>query len=397
MISWLTNATKKKVIELIRGFMLQHPKYKADAENVQNKFSFAERPARGVIVNGVSADRVKLSADNYMGRLHSFVMQTDYNNKPNTTVEWVRENNPVLESIQADRRVFPVDPGVYLFKVLQLPDDSQKLPGYVQVQPIISVYAEEVIHFLDSGFAEATLTNSPIYPGSVRLYLHSRALLLDVDYSVDYESGLINFLKQGPVGASILADYKYLAPSIDQVPFRREEPDVKTIPGAIIAYGDRAQIDDEWAVVISEERKETAEVYGGKFEISFDLLAFSKDAEDREKLSDYLIMKILESQNRLGFDGFELLEVNPGGENEDVFNPETDEYYYESNISMQLRVDWSIYVPLPIEIFRIEATSKVEESEKGYLDGTYTMDQLKVLESSGMVSIGRSPSYERIS
>ena len=94
MKNFLTNPTKKRVIREIKRILYDHPRYRADSENVQNKFSFDERPQRGVIVNGTSADRVRLSADNYVGRLSSYVMLTNVENFPGTSLEWVRENYP---------------------------------------------------------------------------------------------------------------------------------------------------------------------------------------------------------------------------------------------------------------------------------------------------------------
>jgi hypothetical protein len=396
MISWLTNASKKRIIELLRGFMLEHPRYREDAKNVQNKYAFTERPGRGIIVDGVSADRVKLAADNYMGRLRSFGMLVSYNSKPNTTVEWVRENNNVLSQTDPTRRTFPVPEGVFLFKVTSLPDDANNVPGHVTVESIFDIFDEDLITFTDGGLFESTLAHSPVYPGSVNLYQGTKLLLNGVDYEVESDTGVVHFLKPGPIGFGITADYRYIGETRTEVPFYREKPDVDTIPGLIIAYGDRSQMDDEWAIVISHDRKETADMYGGKFEMSFNLVAFSKDAEDREKLSDYIVMKVLESQPRLGFEGFELLDINPGGENEEVFNPDTDEFFYDSSISLTLRVDWSFYIPLPIEIKRITATSKAVESSQGYLDGSYTLDNLRMLESSGIFSLGRTLTYERL-
>jgi hypothetical protein len=84
--NWLTNALKKRVIKELRKILYDHPRYRADSNNVQNKYAFEERPQRGIIVNDASADRVRLSADNYMGRITSFVMQTPVENKPGTTL-----------------------------------------------------------------------------------------------------------------------------------------------------------------------------------------------------------------------------------------------------------------------------------------------------------------------
>lgn len=399
MISWLTNTTKRRIVQEIKKILYDHPRYRADSENVQNKFAFDERPQRGLIVNGTSADRVRLSADNYMGRLSSFCMLVPAKGSPCTTVEWVRENFNILERTSKDRSVFPSVPGVYSFEVNTVPDEARNVPGTVTMTPILTVSGEPLIMFGSTGDLDAQLPRSNIYPRSVRLWLDGRrALVPDVDYSVDWETGAVRFLKETPPGSFVTADYRYVEPAVGPLQFKSEQFDVAMVPGVVIAFGDRAQECDKFSIVVTDERTDVADVYGGKFEMNFDLIAFSKDSEDREKLSDYIIMKVLERQSALGFEGIELMDISPGGENEDVFNPETDEYFYESNISLSLRVDWSIYVPLPAVVWRAEMTTLESELETGYLDGTAKNDGF-VVDPTGMASfsIGKTGlTYERM-
>lgn len=398
MITWLSNSTKRRVIQEIKDILSQHPRYAGDVNNVQNKFAFEERPSRGVIVDGTSADRVILSADNFMGRLNSFCMLAPINGKPNTTVEWVRENSNELYSMNSYGTSFPSAPGAYYFRVTKLPDEAHNLPGLVTIRPLVTVSNETVIVFGITNNREAQLSHDNIFPGSVRLWLDGRrSLVPGVDYAVNYETGSIEFLKDGPLGNAVYADYRYILPVSGPFEFFKEKFDVNMLPGVVIAFGDRCQLDDEFAVVITDERTEVADVYGGKFEINFDLVAFSKDSEDREKLSDYLVMKLLERQNALGYEGIELINIAPGGENEDVFNPETDEYFYDSSISLGLRVDWSIYVPLPTVIWRAEMISRTNEEERGFLDGTIQND-LVIMDPDGRISyaVGKPLTYERM-
>ena len=399
MISWLTNATKRRIIQELKHILYGHPRYRSDSENVQNKFAFNERPQRGVIVNGTSADRVKLSADNYMGRLSSFCMLSYVPGHPGTTIEWVRENFNVLERFSSTRALFPASPGVYQFLVDKLPDEARNLPGLISFTPILTVFDEYITTFPDNGLHTGQISRENIYPGSLRLWLDRRiALIPDVDFSVNHETGEIRFLRNPPPGGLIVADYRYLTPLQGPFEFKKEETNNTMIPGVVLAFGDRTVENDRFDIVITTERTDVADVYGGKFEMTFDLIAFSKDSEDREKLSDYIVMKILEKQNILGFEGIELLDVTPGGENEDVFNAETDEYFYESNISLSFRVDWSIYKPLPIVIWRGEMTSKNQEQDKGHLDGSYTYDLLNIDPTgTSVLSIGRGLTYERMS
>lgn len=398
MITWLSNATKRRVIQELRRILYEHPRYRGDSENVQNKFAFDERPARGIIVNGTSGDRVRLAADNYMGRLSSFVMLTPEKDYPGTTVEWVRENFNVLERASTTRDVFPTLPGVYKFAVSRLPDEARNIPGLVTVDPVLTVLGEYVLTFADSGVTFGQLTRGNLYPGSLRLWLDRRiALIPGVDFTVDTITGEIHFLKSAPPNGVITADYRYVEATQGPFEFRKEQFDINIIPGAVIAFGDRPQECDKFNIVVTDERVNVADIYGGKFEMNFDLIAFSKDSEDREKMSDYVVMKILERQNAMGFEGIELLDVTPGGENEDVFNPETDEYYYESSISLSYRVDWAIYNPLPVSVWRGELNSLYEEQTRGHLDGSYQNDLAKIdLSGYSALEIGKGLTYERI-
>lgn len=398
---WLINATKKRVIREIRKILHDHPRYRADSENVVNKYSFEERPQRGVIVNSASADRVKLSADNYVGRLSSFVMLAPVENAPGTTLEWVRENFNVLEQVSPRRDVFPAPSGVYNITIKSVPDEARSTPGEFVVDPLLTETNEPLIRFSSSGDRDAQLSRGHIYPGSVRLWLDGRrGLVPGVDFVVDHDTGEVTFLRDTPTGGIIYADYRYVMPQQGPFQYSREQVHLDAIPGAILAFGDRPQDCDKQCVVVTEERTDVAEVYGGKYEVNFELTVFSRDSEDREKLSDYITIKVLEIQNALGFEGLELLDISPGGESEEIYNAETDEYYYEMTLSLALRVDWEIHIPLPVTVSRAETTSQAAEQEHGYLDGSYPLDLLKHADQLGAigvnVAIGRDLTFERI-
>lgn len=392
MKNLLTNPVKKRVISEIRHILYNHPKYREDSNNVQNKFSFEERPYRGVIVNSTSADRIKLSADNYVGCLNSFVMLAESGNSPGTTLEWVRENFSLLEQFSPRRDIFPSPPGVYTIKVNSVPNPAKGIPGYFTIDPVFEVRNEPLITFSSSMDSTAQLSNTNLYPNSVNLYLDGRRKLLrNVDYSIDDESGEVTFLRSTPYEMNVLADYKYRMNTQGPYPFNLESFDATSIPGAVLAFGDRAQDGDELCVVVSDGRVDVAEVYGGKFEVNFDIVAFSRDAQDREKLSDFIIIKMLERQGALGYEGIELLDISPGGENEEVSNGETDEYYYESSLSLSVRVDWETYISLPVVLSDAGFTSKHLEEQTGYLDGSFSLDRLQAYRSVVSMCGGITP------
>ncbi len=401
MKSWLTNATKKRVIQEIRDILYNHPRYREDHLNVQNKYSFNERPKRGVIVDGTAADRVRLSADNYIGRLSSFVMAVPHNGKSGRSIEWVRENFTALEQVSADRSVFPSQPGAYIIKIVSVPVIGTDTPGTFTIDPIFTVHGEPLILFETSGDFEAQISRENIYPGSTRLWInYGHKLIRGVDYQVNEETGTVLFLKSTPTGSTIHADYRYITPTIGPLPFKNEESIDNAIPGAILAFGDRCEIGDEIAIIVTEDRTEVSEVFGGKYEINFSLTAFvHNDSEDREKLSDYIIHSFLDRQNILGFEGLELLDISPGGENEEIYNADDDTYFYESYISLSLRFDWETYVPLPIVVSGVETVSSQSEQSYGWLEGPPKEDLLQAVSSvldSLPVNIGKKLYYERI-
>jgi hypothetical protein len=400
MINWLTNASKKRIVRELRKILYDHPRYRADSNNVQVKFAFTERPQRGIIVNNTTAERVKLSADNYVARLSSFCMLTYVGNKPGTSIEWVRENYPLLEEFSPQRDIFPSPPGVYKIKIKSIPDDARSIPGQFTIDPILTVLNEPLITFQISIPMTAQLSHDSIYPGSVRLYLNGRTPILEgVDFSVNSATGEITFLRTTPVGDKVYADYRYIIPTQGPFPFNSEATDLTSIPGVVIAFGDRIQDCDEMAIVVTDDRTEVAEIYGGKYEVTFSLVVFSRDTEDREKLSDYVVIKVLEIQNALGYEGLELLDISPGGEEEEVYNATIDDYYYESAVTLSMRVDWEIQKALPVVVWRVEQTSKAVEDQTGYLDGTVITDLVKIgrqIELVGLPTVeGKELGFER--
>lgn len=390
--------TKKRLIEELRQILYAHPRYREDSQNVQNKFAFKQRPQRGIIVNNASADRVRLSADNYVGRLSSFVMQAMVGNHAGTSIEWVTENKSLLEQYSPARDVFPSPPGVYLIEILTCPDDARGVPGTFSVEPVLTVSDELLLIFGQ----EAQLSRQGLYDGALRLWIDGRvALLAGVDFTVDYAEGLVTFLKPVPPGISIYADYRYSLPVQSPYYFKTEETNYVAIPGAILAFGDRHVVGDKIAVVVGQTRAETADVHGGKFEVNFELVLFARDPEDRERMVDYVVVSILERQNQLGFDGLELVDVSPGGETEEVYVTEIDDYYYDGAVSVGIRVDWEVYTPLPVEVFRMETVSRKRETESDVLGDNGESDLVQVKEKewelAGVAAVGRrSPTYERI-
>ena len=382
MINWMTHHTKRRFMAELKSMLQNHPRYMEDVQNVVNKFGYKERASRGIIINSTSAERVRLSADNYIGRQKSFVVMSPYRNSKGTSIEFVNENMPALEAINPNRNVFPTPPGFFVISIDSLPNDGTGEPGYFTLKQYLSAEDPSLLTFNDSRDFIAYLSHQNIYPGSVQIYFDDRIRLIpDVDYTVDYGTSEIRFLKDTPTGYTVSAKYRHGYGEDRKLEFHRNAYQTEIVPGVVLAFGDRATIGDQVSIRINESRVETADVYGGKFEVNLELLTYSKDASDREQLVDYVTTSILGRQMALIDSGIELMEVSPGSDAEETFNPETDEYYYEQSISVQLRVDWMIMVPLMLDNVDIEMTSAEMDRTRGHLDGTYTYDLLKAIES----------------
>ncbi len=377
MYHWLTSATKKRLIQEIKQILYDHPRYREDHQNVHNKYTFEQRQKRGVMINGTSADRIKLSADNFMGVVSSFCMLSPVDGKPSTSIEWVRENYVLLEKYSKTRTVFPSEPGTYTINILCLPDVANGIPGKFEIQPTITVDNEMVLRFEKCDHNTAHLSHTNIYPGSVRLYVNNSVPLINgTDYSINDKTGVITFNRCTPINDILYADYRFISEKIGPIQFNYNEYNDRAIPGVVIAFGDRAFDGDSQVIVITNTRSDTMNVYGGKFEVRFDVVLYTSDSEDRELMSDYIVHKFLDIQSRLGDEGIDITDITPSGENEEIKNDVSDEYYYESSISISLKVDWETHVPLPVVTYRVDPISSEEEKRNGFLDGSITYDML---------------------
>jgi hypothetical protein len=291
-------------------------------------------------------------------------MHVPADGKSGNTIEWVRENVVVISGFEPTASHFPTPPGSYQFLVTRVPDQARGVPGELQMTPVYTVKNEELITFRWAKDFEAQISNPNIYPGSVRLWFDQRiALVPGKDYTINYATGEVTFLRDVPEGYTVTADYRYTGVVQDAIPFSKEQFNVDIIEGAVLAFGERAEEGDRFDIIVTDERVDTAEIYGGKFELDFDINAFTKDAEDREKLSDYLTLSVLNRQIKLSNMGIELLDISPGSESEDVYNDVSDDYYYESSMRMKVRVEWSTFIPLPAVMWRVESFTVKSQSE----------------------------------
>jgi len=387
---YLIGALKRRLILELQDSFSRHAVYRKITPFIQNKFAFQERPQFGIVVKGSNANKVQLSADNFLGTIQSYVMLA-YVGEPAYPIEWVREDLALVEGQNGGR--MPTPPGVYYIEILTAPTTPGEV-GTFAVDPLLTAFDQPLLRFQTGIEREAQLQNSPV-EGTVRIWENHRFLLKEgVDYRVNYSNGAITLITTFSPQSVLTADYRYAADSIGPVEFKWNTADAKTLPGIVIAFGKRAEAGQKVAVVVYEDRVDTAKAYGGKFEASFDLDAIARDPDQMEEIGDLIIMYLWgEKRDILSFEGLELTDVSMGGESEEIYDETGDDYFYQASMSVQIQSDWEIHVPLPLVISRV--TPRTSE----HADATSGLQAVPsdLFYATHPVLNGRNRNFERIS
>jgi len=369
---------KRRLIHELQDSFARHPVYSKIVNNIQSKYAFTERPQFGIVVKGSGANKISLSADNYIGQIHSYVMLA-YVGAPTHPLEWVREDQGCIAK---NGGVIATPPGIYYLEILSAPSTAQGTGTFV-IDPLITVTNEQVLRFVSGVDQDGQLQNKPI-PGTLRLWESGRFMLKEgIHYTVDYQTGAISFLESGNPNARISADYRYELPTMGPFEWQWNKADWSTLPGVVLAFGKRGKVGDKVAVVVYDERQATANAYGGLFDVSFDFDIVARDPVQMEEISDLAWMYLFaEKRPALSSEGIEVTEVSIGGESEEPIDETAQEYMYSRNMSLQVQTRWELHVPLPLEVSRVEAVS------------TKIVDQLTL--STDFIIPDRSRDFERI-
>lgn len=391
MYYYLRSALKRRLILELKNSFADHPVYQKIVPFIQNRFAFTERPQFGIVVKGSSANKVVLSSDNFVGTVASHVM-LGYVGQPTYPIEWVRED---LEVVRLAGRM-PTLPGVYYLEILSAPTNSAE-PGYFVIDPLLTVPDESVFRFQSGIEQEAQLEQIPIQQ-TLRLFLNNNILLLEGrDFTANYTTGAIQFTTRFNPQDRVSAEYRYApSSSIGPVPFFWNQADAKTLPGVVLAFGKRAAAGQKVAVVVYGERVSTAQAFGGKFEVSFDLDVIARDSGQMEEIADLVAMYLWgQKKERLEFEGIEILDVGLGGESEEPVDETGDEYSYQASITVQLRADWEVHVPLPLTISRVAQTTRESELSETPTSSIQPV-QNELFFLTHPILAGRNSDFERI-
>jgi len=351
----------------------------------------------GIVVKGSSANKVQLSADNFLGSVESHVMLA-YVGAPVYPIEWVRED---LACLNANHGVVPTPPGIYYLEILSAPENAQSEGSFI-LDPLLTVNDEAVLRFVSGIESEAQLQRLPV-KGTLRLWENRKFLLSEgTHYRVDYETGAIELLIRSAAGAVLTADYRYSVPSVGPVPYQWNRSDFATLPGVVLAFGKRGKVGDKVAIVVYEDRVQTANAYGGRFDATFELDALARDPTQMEELADLIIMYLwAQKRSVLSSEGIEITDISMGGEAEEIYDETSDDSFYNASLSIQMQADWEIHIPLPLTVSRVTPTTALTDKSANPLDTqqatTIINDvQNKLFFATMPVIAGRNNNFERI-
>jgi hypothetical protein len=143
------------------------------------------------------------------------------------------------------------------------------------------------------------------------------------------------------------ADYRYPGEATGPWKVLPQAGINKAIPGCVLVFGRRYQKGDRWAVVVNPIREESYLEYGGKWELSIDIDIIARDVNSQAEIADQTAMFLWANlRPNLIDEGIDLQDVSMGGESEEVYDENADDYFYNSSLSMTVQTDWFMMVPI---------------------------------------------------
>lgn len=382
----LISSMKRRLILELQDSFSRHPVYEKIVPFIQNKFAFDERPQYGIVVKGSSGNKVQVSPQNFIGTVESHVMLAYYN-EPAYMLEWVKEDTNTVRQTGG----MPIPPGIYYIECLSAPTMPGECGEFI-IDPLLTATDEPLIQVNEGPAVAATLHNQPVQ-GTLRVYLNRNIRLAEgSDYTVDYENQKVTFSTDLFPGSIITADYRYAAPSIGPIKWEWNKADWETLPGVVMAFGKRGRPGDKQAIVVYQDRVESAQAYGGRFDLSFDVDVIARDPMQMEEIADMVFMYLFcEKRSNLSFEGIELTDVSMGGESEETYDEAADLFYFNYSMTVQLQSDWEIHIPLPFTISRAAAYTRPDGSSS-----IQPLSQASLFFNTTPIVVGRNADYERI-
>ena len=337
MFAHLTLAVRDRIIKELRDFWSDDPRYVGFSNNIQGKYSFEERPQFGMVVRTNGASNIVLSPDNFIGTVDGHVYLASLSDvRSRGSIEWVRD----------DTHAQP-EAGVFYVEVYDAPNVDLK--GH-EFDVYLHKYERRFERSpLFSAADEITLFETPI-PNSLRLIEYpSQRLLSPSEFSLNGQ--VVTLAEDLPRGLSISA--RYTIDSGRRGPYRVYPAEARRdlIGGAVLAFGRKLADGDKQVVVVSQEREHVSQEYGGRWDVSVDLEIITRDVHSQADIADRTVVWIWSTlRPYLTNLGIDIQDVSLGGEAEEVYDENGDDYFYTASISFTVQTNWFVHFPLIVPI-----------------------------------------------
>ena len=127
----------------------------------------------------------------------------------------------------------------------------------------------------------------------------------------------------------------------------------------MLAFGRRSKKGDRFAVVVTPTREDAYMEYGGRWDLSIDIDIVARDVNSQMEIADQTAMFLWATLRGNFVDqGLDITEVSMGGESEEVYDENGDDYFYNSTIAMTVQTDWFAFVPILPRILTYAETVK---------------------------------------
>jgi hypothetical protein len=337
MFHHLTLAVRDRMIKELQEYWQDHPRYETLSKNIQGKYAFDERPQFGMIVKTGGASNSVLSPDNFIATVKGYVVLASVLGKKSVSIEWVREDSFIKPS-----------KGVYHTKVSK----SAGTDPY-RYELTIDVYQyqkEDIPIFVNDTTIE--LLEEPVDKSFKLIENPSGRLLEDTEFSLDGTT--VTLTEVVPRGLALKAQYTYKEPNvIGPIVVYPDQVYREVIPGCLIAIGRWIEDGDEQVIIVEKDRQATYHEYGGRWDISVDIDLVTRDVHSQADIADRTVVWLWSIlRPKLSVLGLEMSDVSLGGEGEEVYDDNADDYFYTASMSLSIQADWFIHFPLVIPLLQ---------------------------------------------
>jgi len=329
----ISNALKKRFCLIFQEIFQAHAEW--NKVDVFTKFPKQDRPKHALLVRSISGSSQKLSLDNFIATHRGYSTVANLKGIHGNSIEWVRDDIRNLDKLAS--------PGYYVVTMTE----KYKF----KVQPFLNIINEELELDFIMGQDGAHLKSKPVNPRSEKILADTTLLKPNIDYIMDYNDGIIKFNIDTDSFDVYTADYQVIGDQSEEYPIDIYQLNNTAIPGIILAFGDNLKEGDEQVVIVEQNKRDIAKVFGGRWQLGIDLIVAAQDDDQQEKILDYAVSHLwADWQDKLTEEGINIGEFSLSGESEDLEIEVAEEYNYTAGISFQVETDWELFKPLVSEV-----------------------------------------------